>query len=263
MLSTDASLKSSPVMAQPMFSRVWGFDEITGFLQEGLLPQRKVSQATEELKGKKKKGKVAALHFARGFCSGIWSWFLQSGERTGMPLGNVIFTSACFSENQINREAQKTFLRKKYCLQYARIRTARGFGAQQGSQALFDFRTYGWNASCTYMQTHTSTYAHMHECMYLRPCITRLFSQSRQEKVIFVAEEDKEAKGRWWGSSTYLPNTSQETCAVQYRKQNKQKTKQVKINQAVWLAQYPVAAVRTDAILSPLPILHLSRSQVL
>lgn len=71
MLSTDASLKSSPVMAQPMFSRVWGFDEITGFFQEELLPQRKVSQATEELKGKKKKGKVAALHFARGFCSGI------------------------------------------------------------------------------------------------------------------------------------------------------------------------------------------------
>lgn len=70
MLSTDASLKSSPVMAQPMFSRVWGFDEMTGFLQE-LLPQRRVSQATEDLRGKKKKGKVTALHFAGGFCSGI------------------------------------------------------------------------------------------------------------------------------------------------------------------------------------------------
>lgn len=56
MLSTDASLKSSPVMAQLMFSRVWGFDEMTGFLQEEL-PQRTVSQATEDLKGKKKRVK--------------------------------------------------------------------------------------------------------------------------------------------------------------------------------------------------------------
>lgn len=69
MLSTDASLKSSPVMAQPMFSRVWGFDEMIGFLQAELLPQRKVSQATEELRGKK--GSAAALCFAGGFGRGI------------------------------------------------------------------------------------------------------------------------------------------------------------------------------------------------
>lgn len=71
MLSTDASLKSSPVMAQPMFSRVWGFDEMTGVLQE-LLSPKKISQATEHLEGlKKNKKKVAALPFERGFCSGI------------------------------------------------------------------------------------------------------------------------------------------------------------------------------------------------
>lgn len=79
MLSTDASLKSSPGMAQPMFSRVWGFDEMIGFLQAELLPQRKVSQAAEELRGKK--GSVTALCFAGGFGRGIWSWSLQSGEQ--------------------------------------------------------------------------------------------------------------------------------------------------------------------------------------
>lgn len=73
MLSTDASLKSSPVMAQPMFFRVWGFDEITGFLQEGLLPQRKVSQATEELKGKKKKGQSSSF----AFCTWVLQWNLK------------------------------------------------------------------------------------------------------------------------------------------------------------------------------------------
>lgn len=161
MLSTDASLKSSPVMAQPMFSRVWGFDEMTGFLQE-LPPQRRVSQATEDLRGKKKKGKVTALHFAGGFCSGIWSWFLQSAARAGMPLGNMIFTSACFSENQVNRGAPKAFLRKKCCLHCTRFRPAGGFGAQQGPPALFDFRTYGWSASSASLQTHT----HWHVCTY-------------------------------------------------------------------------------------------------
>lgn len=69
MLSTDASLKSSPVMAQPMFSRVWDFDAMIGFLQAEVLPQGKVSQATEDLRGKK--GSVTALCFAGGFCRGI------------------------------------------------------------------------------------------------------------------------------------------------------------------------------------------------
>lgn len=76
------------------------------------------------------------------------------------------------------------------CLLYTWIRTARGFGALQGSQALFDTRTHEWNASYTYMHTHTCTYA----CIFTR--ISRLFCQSRQQKVIFVAEEDKEANGR-------------------------------------------------------------------
>lgn len=53
MLSTDASLKSSPVMAQPIFSKVWASDGMIGFLQAELLPQGKVSQATEELGEKK------------------------------------------------------------------------------------------------------------------------------------------------------------------------------------------------------------------
>lgn len=72
MLSTDASLKSSPVMAQPMFSRVWGFDEMTGFLQE-LLPQRRVSQATEDLRGKKKKRQSNSF----AFCRWILQWDLK------------------------------------------------------------------------------------------------------------------------------------------------------------------------------------------
>lgn len=55
MLSTDASLKSSPEMAQPMFSRVWGFDEMTGFLQAELRPHGKVCRATEGFREKKKK----------------------------------------------------------------------------------------------------------------------------------------------------------------------------------------------------------------
>lgn len=69
MLSTDASLKSSPVMAQPMFSRVWGFDEMIGFLQAELMPQGKVSQATEELRWVK--SLESALCLAGGFCRGI------------------------------------------------------------------------------------------------------------------------------------------------------------------------------------------------
>lgn len=44
MLSTDASLKSSPVMAQPVFYGVWGFDETIGFLQADLQPRGKVSE---------------------------------------------------------------------------------------------------------------------------------------------------------------------------------------------------------------------------
>lgn len=161
--------------------------KLLDFFKKNCCPRERYLKPLKSLRVKKKKGKVAALHFARGFCSGIWSWFLQSGERTGMPLGNVIFTSACFSENQINREAQKTFLRKKYCLQYARIRTARGFGAQQGSQALFDFRTYGWNASCTYMQTHTQ--ARMHICMYACICahVSRDCSPNLDRKSYFCS----------------------------------------------------------------------------
>lgn len=42
--STDASLKSSPVMAQPVFYGVWGFDEMIGFLQADLQPRGKVSE---------------------------------------------------------------------------------------------------------------------------------------------------------------------------------------------------------------------------
>lgn len=74
MLSTDASLKSSPVMAQPMFSGVWGFDEMIGFLQAELLPQEKVSQATEELRGKKR------LSNSFVFC-----WWVLQGNLKPIP----------------------------------------------------------------------------------------------------------------------------------------------------------------------------------
>lgn len=94
MLSTDASLKSSPTMAQPMFSRVWGFDEMIGFLQAELLPQGKVSQAAEGLRGKR-------LSNSFVFC---W-WVLQGNPKPAplirdTPLGNVDFTSARFSKNR-------------------------------------------------------------------------------------------------------------------------------------------------------------------
>jgi len=54
MLSTDAFLKSSPGMAQPTFSGVWGFEEMIGFSRAELLPQGKGSPPTEELRGGKK-----------------------------------------------------------------------------------------------------------------------------------------------------------------------------------------------------------------
>lgn len=74
MLSTDASLKSSPEMAQPMFSRVWGFDEMTGFLQAELWPHGKVCRATEGFREKKKK---KWLSNSLGFC---W-WVLQGNPK--------------------------------------------------------------------------------------------------------------------------------------------------------------------------------------
>lgn len=51
------------------------------------------------------------------------------------------------------------------------------------------------------MYTHTSTCAHMHACSHLHPRTTGLFCQSRQENVIFVADEDKEENSGWCSST--------------------------------------------------------------
>lgn len=172
MLSTDASLKAALWWHSPCSPESGALMKCLDFYKNSfpkerylkLLETLRVKQ-TNKQKTPNKTGKVAALCFAPGFCRGTWGQFLQSGERAGMPLCNMIFTSSCFSENQANRGAQKTFLRKKYYLHYAPIRSARGFGAQQGSQALFDFRTYGWSSSCTCMHVHTHKHMCTHACM--------------------------------------------------------------------------------------------------
>ena len=158
------------------------------------------------------------------FCS----WVLQGNLKPNWDASwQHGFHLCLLLKQQINGEAQKGFLGKKYwlpALHTYQNSTAgvSGFVRVQDLQVeqfihIFKVPSNPYHSTILYMHAHM----HMHICIYLHPRITRLFCPFRQGKVIFVAGEDHEASGRLCGFSTYFSGTSREACAVQPRKQNK------------------------------------------